>query len=290
MPTLEHNGLIELFRDNPRLAPHLLELLFHLKLPSYASVEVAEAALDQLIPVEFRADLVLELRDAAGTVVLAVVLEIQRDEDPRKKFSWPVYLTAVRARKSCPTVVLVVTPDEGVASWAAKPIDLGLGFCTFRALVLGPKIVPEVTDPTNATQETELSVLSAVAHGNGPNGVAIVEAAMQALANLDEEHAEAYFQIIYGALREPMRRALEARNMERMDGPATPFLNRLRAQGRAEGMRDHARRVLLRLLTRAGIQLTDAERARIEACDDEATLDRWAENVLGAKTASDVLS
>ena len=74
MPTLEHNGLIELFRDNPRLAPHLLELLFHLKLPSYASVEVAEAALDQLIPVEFRADLVLELRDAAGTVVLAVVL------------------------------------------------------------------------------------------------------------------------------------------------------------------------------------------------------------------------
>jgi hypothetical protein len=47
---------------------------------------------------------------------------------------------------------------------------------------------------------------------------------------------------------------------------------------------------LLRLTARAGLALTEDDRARIQACDDAATLDRCIENVLGAKTAADVLS
>src|SRR5262245_25070893 len=69
MPTLEHNGLIEMFRENPNLAPHFIEALFHLDVPPHATVRVADSSLDQLIPVEFRADLVLELCDEKGTVV-----------------------------------------------------------------------------------------------------------------------------------------------------------------------------------------------------------------------------
>lgn len=34
--------------------------------------------------------------------------------------------------------------------------------------------MPDVTDPAVAEQETELAVLSAVAHGNGPNGLTVV--------------------------------------------------------------------------------------------------------------------
>lgn len=63
MPTLEHNGLIEMFRENPALAPRFLALLFHVDVPLHASVRIADTSLDQLIPIEFRADLVLELRD-----------------------------------------------------------------------------------------------------------------------------------------------------------------------------------------------------------------------------------
>jgi hypothetical protein len=47
--------------------------------------------------------------------------------DPDKKLSWPVYLVAVRAKERCPACVLVVAPDADVATWAAEPIDLGLG-------------------------------------------------------------------------------------------------------------------------------------------------------------------
>ncbi len=215
MPTLEHNVLVEMFRENPELAPHFLVTLFHLEIPPHASVAVVESSLDQLIPVEFRADLVLELRDAKGTLVLAIVLEAQRDKDPDKRFSWPVYLTVVRAKKRCGAVVLVVAPDAEVAAWSAENIDLGLGLGSVKPLVLGPAIVPEITDPAEAEKATELSVLSAVAHGNGPNGLAVLRAALVTLGRLDREHATVYFQIIWNGLREPIRQAMEALVMDR---------------------------------------------------------------------------
>ncbi len=297
MPTLEHNGLIELFRENPPLAPHLVEMLFPLKLPPYTTVAVVEAALDQLIPVELRADLVLELRDDQGALVLAIILELQREKDPRKKRSWPVYLAAVYARKQCPAILLVVTPDAEVAAWASEPIDLGLGFSVVKPLVLGPANVPEVTDPARAEQEAELAILSAVAHGNGPNGLAVVLAALGALGRLDQEHAAVYFQIVYDALREPMQRALEAKIMERQaEGtkPLPAFAQWLVDIGERKGLHDGElkakRDALLRILARAGIALAVNDRARIDACEDGATLDRWFDNALGAKTVADVLS
>jgi hypothetical protein len=61
------------------------------------------------------------------------------------------------------------------------------------------------------------------------------------------------------------------------------------AEGRVEGKLEAKRETLIRLLGRAGIALTDDERARIEACSDAATLDRWIDNVFGAKTAAEVL-
>ncbi len=57
-----------------------------------------------------------------------------------------------------------------------------------------------------------------------------------------------------------------------------------------EGELKARRDTLLRLLGRAGIAITEDDRARIQACMDTATLDRWVDNVLGAKTAADVLS
>ncbi|WP_437672685.1 hypothetical protein [Sorangium sp. So ce131] len=297
MPTLEHNALVEMFRETPELAPRFLVTLFHVDVPRHASVAVVESSLDQLIPVEFRADLVLELRDANGTLVLAIVIEVQRDEDPDKKFSWPVYVTVVRAKKRCGTVVLVVAPGADVAAWAAENIDVGLGFGHVKPLVLGPAVVPEISDPAEAEQEMELAVLSAVAHGNGPNGLAVVQAALVGLERLDQEHAEVYFQVIWNGLREPMRRALEALVMERqIEGEATfpSFVQKLVDRGKLDGIREGELKgksdTLLRLLARAGISLTEDESARIQACKDIATLDRWIDNVLGAKTAAEVLS
>ena len=58
------------------------------------------------------------------------------------------------------------------------------------------------------------------------------------------------------------------------------------AEGLAEGKRD----ALLRLLARRGLVLTEDARARVGACADIATLDRWFDNALAAKTVADVFS
>ena len=300
MPTLEHNGLVEMFRENPPLAPHFLATLFHLNIPAYASVTVAEASLDQLLPVEFRADLVLELKDAGGTLVLSIILEVQREKDRNKKFSWPLYVAAAWSKKDCPVIVLVVAPDDDVAAWAAEAIDLGLGFTTVRPLVLGPKIVPEVTDETLAAQEPELAVISAIAHGNGPNGLAVLAAAFRALGRIDQEHAAVYFEIVYTVLREPMQRAMEKLIMERQKetSEAIPefaqMLMRIgertgELKGELKGKLEGKREVLLRLIGRAGITLSDDDRARIQSCTDAAILDQWVDNVSAGKSAADVL-
>ena len=57
-------------------------------------------------------------------------------------------------------------------------------------------------------------------------------------------------------------------------------------EGKIEGKRD----ALFRLLGRAGIALSEDDRARVQACSNATTLDRWLDNVLGAKTAADVLA
>jgi hypothetical protein len=216
-----------------------------------------------------------------------------------------VYLAVARAERECQAIVLVIAPDADVAAWAAEKIDLGLGLGVIQPLVLGPATVPIVTDPALAENELELAILSAMAHGNGPEGFVVVQVAFGALGRLDQEHAAVYFQIIYDMLREPMRKALEALVMERQtQGKATfpPFAQQLIDRGKLEGFRDGKREglhdgkleglreALLRLIARAGIPLTDDDRTRIQACDDAATLDRWVENVLGAKTAADVLT
>jgi len=71
---------------------------------------------------------------------------------------------------------------------------------------------------------------------------------------------------------------------------AQQLIERGKVDGFREGKADGLREALLRLVTRAGIPLTESDRGRIQACADPALLDRWIENVLGAKSMADVLT
>jgi PD-(D/E)XK nuclease family transposase len=97
----------------------------------------------------------------------------------------------------------------------------------------------------------------------------------------------------YEKARDEIRQVLEIAAEREAAGFVKGKLDGLR-EGKLDGLREgklEARReTLLRVLLRAKIALTDAERARIEACRDAATLDRWIDNVFGAKTAADVLT
>ncbi|AKT40853.1 hypothetical protein [Chondromyces crocatus] len=310
-PSLQHSALVQIFRDRPELLPRLLREPLGVHVPHRARVTVVESTLDQLQPIEYRADLVAEIHDAAGDLVLAVVVEVQLSIDPDKRYVWPVYTTVLRARKRCPVLVLVVTPSESVGAWAAQPIPLGpeLADGHLRPRVLGPAQLPRITDSAVASLAPELGVLSALAHGNRPDGLPVVMAALRGLERLEEETASVYFQVMHATLREPVRRALEAvviKDPILLDLPTPPFLFKLFAkqldEARAEGLKagkveglkagkvEGLREVLVEVATRAGVPLTSAARARVEGCDDVDTLKRWIDNALTARSAEELLA
>jgi predicted transposase/invertase (TIGR01784 family) len=89
----------------------------------------------------------------------------------------------------------------------------------------------------------------------------------------------------YEKVRDEIRQVLAIADARWAEGKAEG-----KVEGKAEGEIKGRRDTLLRLLVRTGIALTDDDRARIQACTSETTLDRWIDNVFGAKTAADVLS
>lgn len=296
MPSLEHEALVDIVRTHPDLVPELLQAL-GVAVPTYCTISVSEASLDQLTPTEFRADLVVELRDGPDEPPrLSVVLEVQLGVDGDKRFSWPAYLTLARARRRCDTCVLVMTPDPAVAAWASEPIRVGPGNDELRVLVLGPRQVPTIVDPAEAVARPALAVLSALAHGNEPGGVPVICAALEALATFDSKLSQVYLHLIYKTLDAPMRRALETQKMliDRLPPDwRSPDLDRLHARFREEdGGRSEARgatRMLFKLLDHNGVTLTAEQRDTIAACRDLVQIDVWHERAFTAKTAADVL-
>lgn len=196
MPSLTHQILLMLFQNRPSLAPELLVETLGQAVPEYDSVELPDADLSQLAPTEYRAVQVVLLRARTGEPVLGIVLEVQLRRDEAKPYSWPLYLAALRARWRCPCLLLVVTPSESVARWAARPIDLGQPGSSFVPLVLGPSAIPVVTDPERARRSPELALLSVQAHGHSEAALAVGQAAASAAAGLKRWRAEPHRGII----------------------------------------------------------------------------------------------
>lgn len=97
-----------------------------------------------------------------------------------------------------------------------------------------------------------------------------------------------YLQRVHNALREPMRRALEALVMERqVEGKAVfpRFAQQLIDRGRTE----EAARAVLTVLRARGMTVPDAVRERILAERDAARLERWIERAVVAASLADVI-
>jgi hypothetical protein len=89
----------------------------------------------------------------------------------------------------------------------------------------------------------------------------------------------------YERTRDEIRQVLEIAAARWAEGKAAGL-----AEGEIKGEIKGKRDTLLRLLSRASITLAESDRSRIQACSEAAILDRWIDNVLGAKTAAEVLS
>lgn len=124
MPSFDHEILVDLFREDGRLAAELLSRCAGIAV-EHTRVKGESIDLSQVVSTEYRADNVAVLYDRDGRPVIGIIVEVQRKKDRDKLLAWPVYIAALRARLDCPAVLLVVTPMPAVARWARRPIDLG---------------------------------------------------------------------------------------------------------------------------------------------------------------------
>jgi hypothetical protein len=98
-PSLIHEGVIALVRDKPAFAASLLRDLFDEEIPPFDDARLTEASLNDLVPVEYHADVVVlfDIVYENKKPVFGTIFEVQLDRKERKGYTWPLYGVAARA-------------------------------------------------------------------------------------------------------------------------------------------------------------------------------------------------
>jgi len=294
MPSMAHEILVDLFKNRPSLAPEILAEVLGVSLPAYTEARLASIDLTEIQPAEYRADVVVVLLD--GEIpVRVIIVEVQLATDPRKRFSWPAYVTVSRAIHGCPAGLLIVAPEPAVADWCAEPIEIGVPGFVLQPPVLHRTAIPVVTDLEEAARRPELGVLSVMAHGETEQGATIAAAVLPAIQGLDDDKTNLYIDLVYNSLNDAARRALE----EKMKGYEyqSDFAKKYvaqgrtegRVEGRAEGRTEEAARALLTVFRARGLAVTEAARERILTEKDPERLERWLERAVVAASVAAVL-
>lgn len=291
MPSVDHELLIQAFRDSPSFAAALLGDVLGLPVPPYKEARLESGEFTDSIPTEYRADAVVVL--AADRPLLAVVVEVQLGRDPGKHWSWPVYLSTLRARKRCPAVLLVLCLDSPTANWCSTPIDLGHPDWVLKPMVVGPDMVPLVLDSDQAKQEPGLAMLSAIAHGNSPAGTKVVEAFYNALSALPEDQVPMYADYVLDKLHTVAARTLLEELMatgtyEYQSDFARRYYGEGKAEGEAEGKAAGKAEAVLTILEDRSVPVSEEARARIVTCTDLDQLDAWLHKVIKVSNADEL--
>lgn len=263
-------------------------------MPDHEDVRLQEANLSQIVPTEYHADLVVLL--SAGRPVYGIVVEIQLGRDEDKRFSRPLYAVTLRARFRCPCCVLVVTPDAGVARWAARSIDLGQPRSRFTPLVLGPGAIPKITDREQARASPELAFLSVQAHidsEEGPRVAIAAKAAIAAVHGVVHGIGMLYADLIELAITEAVRQQMEELMRVEDYKCQSAFAQKHHAEGLAEGLAEGQTKgkahALLMILETRGLPLSPEQQRQILQCTETTTLDHWIERSLHVETADELL-
>jgi hypothetical protein len=306
MPSIQHEGLVELVRQHPPLGVELLRHVGTFALPAEVTAVLGSEDMSDVTPrsngrdkrmrtrkpkpQKYTADSVVIVADAvSGERLIAVVVEPQGRASDDKNQSWPVYATTARKANKCPRAVLVVACwDPAEADKCRRFIATGHPGLVFVPIVIDRDTAPSLADASpylvlfNAvigavnldTEEGRARVVAAVA-ATGAEGArfrSLCDIILGVASDAAHEHLEELMGITYKS--------------KFVDG----WYQQGRAAGAAEGIahgeaRGEARAVL-RVLKSRGLRPTRAQRELIESCDDVAQLDAWCDRAATAVTVA----
>lgn len=256
------------------------------------------------------ADVVFTLLGIDDRILSVLILEMQLSMDWSKRWIWPMLATTFAAEVKKEARVVVFTPDPVRRGEIRRVL---LPRIEPRPILIEPDQIPLIHDAERARAHPRETIFAALYHVREPHEpvearVAGIRAAMLAIRTLDH-----YQQLRYGDLmlsftpEQILQRVLdELRASGEWEEPVEEppilyrdsyaFVNGEREgraagerEGRAAGERVTLRALLVSILEARGIAITSASRARIERCDDAATLTRWCTRASVHMGASDDL-
>ncbi|MEV0847821.1 hypothetical protein AB0J21_18455 [Streptomyces sp. NPDC049954] len=293
MVSAPHEAMHRVFQQDPTLYARVFRTL-GLSVEEPVAVSLLPTDLTENSPLERRVDTLLKVegKEADGSFLLAV--EAQGKKDHAKPDAWAYYVTYLRSKYALPTVLMVVCQSRATAAWAAEPRHMGTPewpTITLRPLVVGPHNMPVITDPDRARTDIPLTVLSAVTHAADPDVDAILKALSTALRDVSEDQANTFVELTAQGLGRG-RAAHQWRNLVAADLSfyTSPLSQEIRDEGRVEGRVSDRAEAVLALLARRGVDIPEAARTRVSACQDYDTLVRWFDRAVTARAADEIFA
>jgi hypothetical protein len=283
LPGIPHEAPLELLRGNPQLAAVLLRSL-GVAVPTQATAAMASSDLTASLPAELRADAVVMLSGTPGGR-LAVVVEVQLRYDRRKRYTWPAYLTQVRAAHRCPAVLLVICMAAATARRCRAPITTGHPGFDLVPLVIDSSTTPQLGAPGSAAGGPELAVLAVLTGALDLGEDSHRRLVLASLVGLDDGRLKTYTVFVRSAASESARRALEDLMTTKFKDT---FVDRLLAEGEAKGEAKGEAQVLLRVLAARGLPVPADIREQVLSCTDTAQLETWADRAATASSLDEV--
>jgi hypothetical protein len=294
MPGVWHDSGNELFRDDPEFARRLFRLAGVDLPPDVQLIPAPTNETDRMLSSDLDPDTVL-VAGSAKRPKRIIIVELQQAWDPGKLRQWPRYAASKWLRYECPVQLLVICPDDSTADRYAGPIPTSLDGYTHWPTVLRPARVPFLTSAAQAIADPAMGVMSVAYHGADAT---VLSAFAAGIVSLSPDEAKKYYE--YGLRMSPeiVRNALEhlmaTKHNEPFSKLGLSYYGQGRAEGREEGREEGLvageRGTVFMVLKARGLQVSDGQRARIDACDDLATLKEWAEAALTTATTDDLFT
>ena len=281
---MTHEGPLDLVRQHPEIAVGLIQGTPGISLPRRAAASLAPTDMSAVVPVQYLADMVVLISDAAtGQPALAVIIEPQLRDSETKRFSWPVYVTTARRLAGCPAAVLVVIcPDPAEADKCRQLIRTG-----HPGFDLAPVVIDSGGPPgQDGNGDPYLTIFAASMGGidmaSEPGARKVLDA--MSSPEISEADLLRMTAIIMGLASDAARQFLEA--MMTTSEYAKTFVDKIRDGGKAEGKAEG----VLRLLDGRRLAPSQEQRQRVTSCTDSAQLDRWFDRAITAGTADEVFA
>jgi len=289
---MPHEGPLDLVRQHPEIAVDLLRGTPGITLPGRPAVSLAPTDMSAAVPVQYLADMVVLISDAAtGEPVLAVIIEPQLRDSETKRYSWPVYVTTARRLARCPAAVLVVLcPDPAEAEKCRQLIRTG-----HPGFDLAPIVIDSGGPPgRDGASGPYLTAFAASMGGINMETEPGARRVLDAIASpeVSETDRLRMTAIILTLASDAARHLLEA--MMTTSEYEKTFVEKIHDQGIAEGeARGEAKgkaEAVLKLLDARHLAPSTEQRQQVASCADAAQLDLWFDRAITANTAAEVFA